>query len=112
LIPRYHPPVKRSLAIHGHKTSISLEPLFWDMLKRAAADEGVPLARLVARIDGERIRADPAPGLASAIRIWLVARQTCEKGGATVPTEANRKGGEVALAAPAEGRQATGKGDQ
>lgn len=73
MTPPYHPPVKRSLAIHGHKTSISLEPLFWDMLKAAAAREGIALAQLVARIDGERITADPAPGLAGAVRIWLVA---------------------------------------
>ncbi len=33
----YHPPVKRSLSIAGHKTSISLEPLFWEMLRTAAA---------------------------------------------------------------------------
>lgn len=74
MTPPYHPPVKRSLAIHGHKTSISLEPLFWDLLKAAAAREGVALAALVARIDGERIKASPAPGLAGAIRIWLVAQ--------------------------------------
>lgn len=73
MTPPYHPPVKRSLAIHGHKTSISLEPVFWDMLKAAAAREGIALAQLVARIDGERITADPAPGLAGAVRIWLVA---------------------------------------
>ena len=82
----YHPPVKRSLAIHGHKTSISLEPLFWGMLKAAAAEEGVPLAQLVARIDGERIKADPAPGLAGAIRIWLVTWLAREKGGGIAPT--------------------------
>ena len=70
----YHPPVKRSVEIAGHKTSISLEPLFWDLLKRAAESEGVPLNALVARIDAERIAADPAPGLAGAIRLWLVAR--------------------------------------
>ena len=92
----YHPPVKHSLAIAGHKTSISLEPLFWELLKAAAAKEGVALAELVARIDAERIRADPAPGLASAIRIWLVAR----------------KGGEVAPAAPAEAHQNRAAGDQ
>ena len=67
----YHPPVKRSVEIAGHKTSISLEPLFWDMLKLAATREGVPLNALVARIDAERITADPAPGLAGAIRLWL-----------------------------------------
>ena len=69
----YHPPVKRSVEIAGHKTSISLEPLFWDLLKQAAAREGVPLNALVARIDEERIRADTPPGLAGAIRVWLVA---------------------------------------
>ena len=71
----YHPPVKRSVEIAGHKTSISLEPLFWDLLRQAAEREGVPLNALVARIDAERIVADPAPGLAGAIRLWLAARQ-------------------------------------
>ena len=71
---RYHPPVKRSIEIAGHKTSISLEPLFWDLLRAAADDEQVPLNALVARIDSERIAADPAPGLAGAIRLWLTAR--------------------------------------
>jgi predicted DNA-binding ribbon-helix-helix protein len=70
----YHPPVKRSVEIAGHKTSISLEPLFWDMLKDAAAREGVPVNALVARIDAERIVAETPPGLASAIRVWLVTR--------------------------------------
>lgn len=71
----YHPPVKRSLAIAGHKTSISLEPLFWDMLREAAAAEGVALAALVARIDAERIKSPTPPGLASAIRVWLVSNR-------------------------------------
>ena len=68
----YHPPVKRSIAIAGHKTSISLEPVFWDALKSAAAREGLPISTLVARIDAERIQAETPPGLASAIRVWLV----------------------------------------
>ena len=71
---RYHPPVKRSVEIAGHKTSISLEPLFWEMLKNAAGREGLPLNALVARIDAERIAAPRPPGLAGAIRLWLVAR--------------------------------------
>ena len=72
--PPYHPPRKYSVEIAGHKTSISLEPLFWDMLCKAAEAEGLPLNALVARIDEERIRADAPPGLAGAIRIWLVSR--------------------------------------
>jgi predicted DNA-binding ribbon-helix-helix protein len=70
----YHPPVKRSIAIEGHKTSISLEPVFWDALKSAAMCEGLPVSALVARIDAERIQAETPPGLASAIRVWLMTR--------------------------------------
>ena len=69
----YHPPVKRSIAIEGHRTSISLEPVFWDMLKDAASDRDVSVSRLVAEIDAERIQSDTPPGLASAIRVWLVS---------------------------------------
>ena len=72
----YHPPVKRSVEIAGHKTSVSLEPLFWDLLRAAAEREGLPLNALVARIDAERIAAEAAPGLAGAIRLWLTARLT------------------------------------
>lgn len=71
----YHPPVKRSVEIAGHKTSISLEPVFWEMLRDAAAEEGVPLNALVARIDAERIAVATPPGLAGAVRLWLVARR-------------------------------------
>ena len=77
----YHPPVKRSVEIAGHKTSISLEPLFWDMLRAAAARDGVPVNALVARIDEDRI-ASPTPcGLAGAIRLWLVDRSAAAPGG-------------------------------
>ncbi|MFC4294455.1 ribbon-helix-helix domain-containing protein [Novosphingobium tardum] len=70
---QYHPPRKHSVEIAGHKTSISLEPLFWEILRTAAAREGVPVNALVARIDVERIASPTPPGLASAIRLWLVA---------------------------------------
>ena len=68
----YHPPRKHSVEIAGHKTSISLEPLFWEILRTAAKLEGVPLNALVARIDAERIASPTPPGLGSAIRLWLV----------------------------------------
>ena len=70
----YHPPVKRSIAIAGHKTSISLEPIFWDMLREAAEDKALPVSTLVAQIDAERIQSDTPPGLASAIRVWLICQ--------------------------------------
>lgn len=69
----YHPPVKRSVEIAGHKTSVSLEPMFWDMLRTAAAGRELPLNALVAQIDAERIASKTPPGLAGAIRLWLVA---------------------------------------
>lgn len=66
-----HPPVKRSVTIAGHPTSISLEPLFWDALEAAAARRGLPVNALVARIDVERMEAADPPNLTSAIRQWL-----------------------------------------
>lgn len=71
----YHPPVKRSVEIAGHKTSISLEPVFWDLLKQAAQEEALPVNALVARIDAERLDAPTPPGLASALRVWLAQRR-------------------------------------
>lgn len=70
----FHPPVKRSVEIAGHKTSISLEPVFWDLLKARAAAEGLPINALVARVDAARLEAETPPGLASAIRVWLITR--------------------------------------
>jgi len=61
------------MMIAGHATSISLEPVFWDALREAAAEAGVPLNALVARIDVERLEGDGA-NLASAIRVWLFER--------------------------------------
>ncbi len=75
----YHPPVKRSMTIAGHQTSISLEPLFWDALKVAADKRGLPVNALVAQIDVERLEAARPPGLGTAIRLWLVARAQCQK---------------------------------
>jgi predicted DNA-binding ribbon-helix-helix protein len=68
-------PVKRSMMIAGHATSISLEPIFWDALREAAEAERLPLNALVARVDAERIQADEPPNLASALRVWLFARE-------------------------------------
>ena len=66
-------PVKRSVTIAGHQTSISLEPLFWQTLERAAAARGLPLNALIAAIDAARIQSDDPPNLASALRSWLLS---------------------------------------
>ena len=70
----YHPPVKHSVEIAGHKTSISLEPLFWELLQDEASERDIPVNALIARIDAERIKAETPPGLASAIRLWLMTQ--------------------------------------
>ena len=61
-------PVKRSFTIAGHRTSISLEASFWDALKTLAAEERVPVAQLIARIDQSR----DGGGLSSAVRVWIL----------------------------------------
>jgi predicted DNA-binding ribbon-helix-helix protein len=64
-------PIKRSVTIAGHETSISLESVFWEALCAAAEARALPVNALVAQIDVERIAHPNPPNLASAIRIWL-----------------------------------------
>jgi predicted DNA-binding ribbon-helix-helix protein len=45
------------------------------MLREAAQARGMAVAALVAQIDAERITAPTPPGLASAIRVWLVTNR-------------------------------------
>ena len=72
--PRYAPPIKRSVLIAGHPTSISLKPMFWRALEAAARERACPINALVAEIDSERFNAERPPNLTSAIRQWLFAR--------------------------------------
>ena len=65
-------PVKRSITIAGHPTSISLEPVFWRALEHAAVARGLPLSALVATIDAWRIASPAPPNLASALRSWII----------------------------------------
>lgn len=57
--------VKHSVVIAGHRTSVSLEDAFWRALKAIAAQDGVSLATLIARIDAGRGSAN----LSSALRV-------------------------------------------
>ena len=63
---------KRSVTLRGHRTSVSLEPEFWAALDRAAAEESVALARLVAQVDDAR--AGTQRSLSSALRVYLLTR--------------------------------------
>jgi predicted DNA-binding ribbon-helix-helix protein len=62
-------PVKRSLTLHGHRTSVSLEAAFWDAFRDIAAEYGIPLNQLAAQIDDARSGDE---GLASAIRLFVL----------------------------------------
>ena len=62
---------KRSVTLNGHRTSIALEPEFWHVLESLAAEEDLPLAALLARIDAARL-AEGRP-LASALRVFALA---------------------------------------
>ncbi|ETA50907.1 ribbon-helix-helix domain-containing protein [Ponticoccus alexandrii] len=64
-------PVKHSLTLQGHRTSVSLEDAFWRAFRRMAAEDGKPLNALAAEIDADR---DPEVGLASAIRVFVLER--------------------------------------
>jgi predicted DNA-binding ribbon-helix-helix protein len=59
---------KRSVTLGGHATSVSLEDQYWAELKRMAADAGITLAALVARIDRNR----PSGNLSSALRLAVL----------------------------------------
>jgi predicted DNA-binding ribbon-helix-helix protein len=65
-------PVKRSVTIAGHPTSISLEPIFWTALEAQAQLRALPLNALIAQVDALRIVVAEPPNLASALRSWLL----------------------------------------
>ncbi len=74
-------PVKHSLTLRGHRTSVTLEPEFWHAFRAIAAEGGAPINALAAEIDAAR---GPDLGLASAIRLHVLRhyRAAAEKRGA------------------------------
>lgn len=60
--------VKRSIVIHGHKTSVSLEDAFWNGLKDIAHAECVTLSKIIAEIDKNRRLGN----LSSALRLFVL----------------------------------------
>ncbi|MFT4148988.1 MAG: ribbon-helix-helix domain-containing protein [Paracoccaceae bacterium] len=65
-----HRPVKHSLTLKGHRTSVTLEEEFWQAFRDIAAETGVGLNALATRIDESR---GTDAGLASAIRVFVLA---------------------------------------
>jgi len=62
-------PVKRSLTLKGHRTSVSLEDEFWHAFREIAEAQDKPINVLAAEIDATR---DLETGLATAIRLFVL----------------------------------------
>jgi predicted DNA-binding ribbon-helix-helix protein len=74
-------PVKRSLTLRGHRTSVSLEDAFWKAFRDIAAGKDMPINALAAEVDEAR---ELDVGLASAIRVFVLAHY--QRGLKTHPT--------------------------
>lgn len=61
--------IKRSIELHGHKTSVSLEDEFWTSLRSIAQAQNISLAALLQIIDQGREGAN----LSSAIRVYVLS---------------------------------------
>tara|TARA_B100001123_G_scaffold418405_1_gene522368 strand:+ start:1377 stop:1589 length:213 start_codon:yes stop_codon:yes gene_type:complete len=60
-------PLKRSVVISGHQTSVSLEKPFWEALNQIATDRNLSINRLISEIDHER-----ESNLSSALRVYVL----------------------------------------
>ncbi len=58
---------KRSVDIAGHRTSVSLEPPFWDALSAIAARRKISVNQLIVEIDKTR-----EGNLSSALRVFVL----------------------------------------
>lgn len=61
-------PAKRSVAVAGHKTSVSFEEAFWNGLKKISESRNMTLSSLISEIDGNRHESNPS----SAIRLFVL----------------------------------------
>lgn len=64
---------KRSVTIAGHRTSVTLEDLFWEALKKMALQKGCSLRALIESIDARR---EAHSNLSSALRLHILKEST------------------------------------
>lgn len=65
---------KKSISLNSHRTSIALEDEFWEALEGFAATDERSLPSLITEIDRARLNDTPPPGLASALRVYVLRR--------------------------------------
>jgi predicted DNA-binding ribbon-helix-helix protein len=64
----HSPVIKRSIAIGGRQTSVSLEDPFWQLLKDVATTRCMSVSALVSEIDDQRQRRN----LSAALRLFVL----------------------------------------
>lgn len=69
-------PVKHSLTLLGHRTSVSLEAAFWDAFRAIAFERGLTLNALACEVDAAR---EGDVGLASAIRVHVLGHYKAKR---------------------------------
>jgi len=72
--PNDHTFQKRSVSLHGHKTSVSLEKAFWKVLEEVALSKNISLSQLIKEVDENR-----HGNLASALRLYALGHLTIAK---------------------------------
>ncbi len=69
---------KHSVVLSGHRTSVSLESIFWNALREIADSRGMSVNRLVESIDASR-----TTNLSSAIRVHVLQTYQAARGKAS-----------------------------
>jgi predicted DNA-binding ribbon-helix-helix protein len=68
--------LKRSVLVGRHRTSISLEDVFWNELRAIAKKSNMHLSQLISQIDAEREHCN----LSSAIRMFVFQNRAATTG--------------------------------
>ena len=63
------------MTIAGHRTSVSLEQAFWDLLRQFAREDGLSINGLIAGIDAGR-----SGNLSSGLRVFVLQRLLAQAG--------------------------------
>jgi len=64
-------PIKKSINILGHKTSISIEKEFWKVLKVFSEEENRSISSIISEID---LIKPNNKSLSSSIRVYIIKR--------------------------------------
>jgi len=72
--------MKRSVVVAEHRTSVSLENIYWEVLQEAAEVRAISVNNLVTEIDQHR-----SCSLSGAIRLYVLAVARAEAEGRRIP---------------------------